>query len=283
MKMKKMKKEENENIKATALKNYKKNVGVFYCSTCATEGAAGQPAATMRELRKMGYDFELVSEGIWCKSMKCKCCGIPRSHYKLLSVEPTAPIKERCPMTDSDRNRCVKVIGRKDAFTDATIQGKFEVDHKEPFTRLEQDINIKSLTDEELKEHFQILTPSHNKLKDKRCQQCKKYNKRPPFFGIKYWYAGNENYEGTCVGCGWYDGVAWRNHLNKKNENIDKLIQAYKDYINVLTEAYDEVFHIATIHGYCCSKESIEKGEMMRSAIRELELEVSSDSESEKK
>lgn len=61
-----------------------------------------------------------------------------------------------------------------------------------------------------------------------------------------------------------------------------KLIQAYKDYINFLTEAYDEVFQIATIHGYCCSKESVEKGEMMRSAIRELELEVSSDSESEK-
>lgn len=61
-----------------------------------------------------------------------------------------------------------------------------------------------------------------------------------------------------------------------------KLIQAYKDYINLLTEEYDIVFQIAQIHGYCCSKESIEKGEMMRRAIRELELEVSSDSESEK-
>lgn len=64
-----------------------------------------------------------------------------------------------------------------------------------------------------------------------------------------------------------------------------KLIQAYKDYINFLTEAYDQVFQIAKIHGYCCSKESVEKGEMMRMriAIREMELEVSSDSESEKK
>lgn len=61
-----------------------------------------------------------------------------------------------------------------------------------------------------------------------------------------------------------------------------KLIQAYKDYINSLTEEYDEVFQIAAIHGYHCSKESIEKGEMMRSAIRELELEVSSVSEFEK-
>lgn len=202
-----------ETTKETGLKKYKENVGIWLCSTCAT--GAGQPAATMRELRKDGYDFEIVSEGIWSKRMYCPCCGTYRSHYKLLSVEPTVTEKHRCTMSAEDRKRAYSLLGYKDAFSNATIQGKFEVDHKEPFTRLEKDIDIKSLTDEEIKEHFQILTPDHNKLKDKRCQQCKKNNIRPALLGISYWYEGDEVYRGTCVGCGWYDGVAWRAHLNE--------------------------------------------------------------------
>lgn len=204
---------DKKTIKATGLKNYKENVGVWLCSTCAT--GSGQPAATMRALRQDGYEFESVSDGQWRKSMYCPCCGKNRSHYKLLSVEPTITEKHRCIITPEDRNRTSRLLGSKDAFTNATIQGRFEIDHKEPFARLEKDIDIKTLTDDEIANHFQILTPDHNKLKDKRCQQCKRNNIRPDFFGISYWYAGDENYEGTCVGCGWYDGVAWRAHLNE--------------------------------------------------------------------
>jgi hypothetical protein len=48
------------------------------------------------------------------------------------------------------------------------------------------------------------------------CGKCKKESIRPPFFGINFWYAGDGNYVGTCEGCGWYDGVKWKEELNKK-------------------------------------------------------------------
>ena len=84
-----------------------------------------------------------------------------------------------------------------------------------PWTRLETDIDVSKLNDSEIKEHFQLLTRDHNLLKDRNCNYCKNNSKRPPFFGIKFYYEGGEDYCGCCVGCGWYDGVKWRNSLNQ--------------------------------------------------------------------
>ena len=78
-----------------------------------------------------------------------------------------------------------------------------------------QDIDIASLTNKEIEEHFQLLTREHNLLKDRACQYCIKNLKRPPLFGISFWYEGGEDYNGTCVGCGWYDGNQWRMKLNE--------------------------------------------------------------------
>ena len=101
-------------------------------------------------------------------------------------------------------------------YTNTKISGIFEVDHKKPFFNEEQDINIKDLTDEEIKNEYQLLTPDHNKLKDKQCRKCVKNKKRPPFLGKKYWYAGGENFTGSCVGCGYYDGIKWTEEFNNE-------------------------------------------------------------------
>lgn len=52
-----------------------------------------------------------------------------------------------------------------------------------------------------------------------------------------------------------------------------KLIKAYKKYINLLGDAYDDVFSFASIHGYKCSEENIKIREQMRNAIKKLEEE----------
>ena len=52
-----------------------------------------------------------------------------------------------------------------------------------------------------------------------------------------------------------------------------ELIEAYKEYINILTEEYNEVFNIANIHGYNCEEYKINLGQQMRNAIKKLEEE----------
>jgi hypothetical protein len=46
--------------------------------------------------------------------------------------------------------------------------------------------------------------------------------KRGNFFGIKWYYAGSETWEGTskadengCIGCPWYDLTKWKEEFNK--------------------------------------------------------------------
>ena len=204
--------------KERTLKAYQEHVGEFYCSYCAS--GSGQPAATIRSLRQDGYNFEKTSFTNWGKEMYCPHCKENRTHYKLLSTELTNEENHRFTITDKDRKRVSKLLGNVDAFTGAKSQTKLEIDHKEPFTIRGKDIKISLLTDNEIIETFQYLTPDHNKLKNSVCQRCKKYNERPPFFGINFYYEGDTEYKGSCVGCGWYDGVKWRQKLNEKlNKN----------------------------------------------------------------
>lgn len=182
-----------------------------YCNSNST-----QPARITATLRSEGYVFEETKRG-YCKLIFCPHCGQKRTHYKLLSAEPINESKEVHTITPSQRKRVISILGKKDAFTNATITSSTpEIDHKEPMIRRQKDINIDELTDTQIKDTFQILTRQNNLLKDKSCKKCKSSGIRPPHMGIYYWYAGDENYKGTCVGCGWYDGVAWRENLNKR-------------------------------------------------------------------
>ena len=191
------------------LNECKKNLGKWTCSLHTT--GSNQPAAIFREVKKQGYEFEEVSTNRWATSRFCPVCGQETTHYKLLKLEPTLTKQVRLSIDKKSRDRALAVLEGRDAFTGATISSTPEIDHKVPWTRLEEDIDIRNLSDSQIKDNFQLLTREHNLLKDRMCSKCKEYNIRPPFLGIKFWYAGNEHHCGSCVGCGWYDGVAWRN------------------------------------------------------------------------
>lgn len=269
MKKKESKKTTEDNsIKERTLKAYIEHIGEDYCSVCAS--GSGQPAATIKTLRAEGYNFEERSEGQWAKTMFCKHCNEERSHYKLLSPEQTIEKKKRCTIYPSDKKRILKILGKKDAFTGASITSKTEIDHKEPFARLDKDIKIKDLTDEEISNHFQILTPQHNALKEKACKKCIKNGQRPPFMCINYWYEGNELYNDSCVGCGWHDGITWRAKLNNDLEKKNVLIKAYQKYNLFLEEQLSKAYTYANLHGYNCSESDILQGETLRENIREI-------------
>jgi hypothetical protein len=197
------------------LKAFQENLNDWVCRM-HNSGNANQSAATFRELKKQGYSFEETGPKRWDKSLYCNICKTKTTHSKLLFMEPVFSAKPRITIPSNDRNRILKLLNMRDAFTGGSITSTPEIDHKIPWSRLEQDINTLELSDNEIKYHFQLLTGEHNLLKDRACTSCIKNNIRPTFFEINYWYDGTDKYLGSCVGCGWHDGVLWRNELNKK-------------------------------------------------------------------
>ncbi len=191
----------------------KAHVGEWCCAVCSSN--SGQPAATFREVKKMGYKFEETSPGRWGKNMYCPKCGVERTHYKLLSVEPEFDVRQRLSITGKAREKIIGVFDNRDAITSASITSVAEIDHKTPWTRLDADIDTSNLSNEEIRENFQLLTREHNLLKDRMCSKCKETGIRQPFLEIAYWYAGDERYLGTCEGCGWYDAKKWREVVNE--------------------------------------------------------------------
>lgn len=91
-----------------------------------------------------------------------------------------------------------------------------------------QKTDYQGMTDDDIRARFQLLKKSngnvsHNLLKSRACEDCFETGERGTPFGIRYFYAGDERWQGEdatdakgCVGCGWYDIDAWRASLNRK-------------------------------------------------------------------
>lgn len=106
-------------------------------------------------------------------------------------------------------------------------------DHKFPEIRWDKNTieeNPDSMTEDEVRQKFQLIDNQRNQQKREICRKCFQTGKRGVLFGIKYFYSGNENWDNTipktgkvaengCIGCGWYDIEAWRDHLNKTLES----------------------------------------------------------------
>ena len=83
------------------------------------------------------------------------------------------------------------------------------------------------MPDDEIKKKFQLLTNQTNIQKERYCQRCVLQGKRGSFFGIKWYYQGDENWAGTskadengCVGCPWYDLELWKEKFNEHLNNL---------------------------------------------------------------
>lgn len=107
------------------------------------------------------------------------------------------------------------------------------VDHRFPMERWgeTETHNPDDMSTEEISRKFQLLkkddSGNHNLLKSRACERCIRTGKRGYPLGIKFYYAGNEDWptncpksgseaEQGCFGCGWYDLDAWRKALNKQ-------------------------------------------------------------------
>jgi hypothetical protein len=133
------------------------------------------------------------------------------------------------------RDRIIKVLKRYDAFEGRKINSDSLIpDHK--FSEIRWDHNTKrssleDLTDEEIKNDFQLINNQRNQQKREVCRKCKQSGVRGYPLGIEYFYQGNSKWpinvapqgkaaEAGCVGCGWYDLEKWRKSLVKRTSVI---------------------------------------------------------------
>lgn len=130
------------------------------------------------------------------------------------------------------RKRIINILNSYDVYECVTTPHCLP-DHK--FSEIRWDDETKAenpdtMTDEEIKQKFQLMTNQRNQQKREVCRNCFQTGKRGQIYGIPYYYEGGsdwnpnipvkgKNAEKGCIGCPWYDIAEWRKHLIDEIDN----------------------------------------------------------------
>ena len=208
--------------KATTTKAFfdKLAEGGWKCGACEMPRNPN-PQRRIQDLKEFGYTIATDL------ARYCPHCGKNTSQRILLPIMRGANEGNGYETwTAAVRKRIIDVLGGVDVYED-TYSAHCLPDHK--FSEIRWDDETKgenpdTMTDEEIRNKFQLLTNQRNQQKREVCRTCFQTGKRGYPFGIKYYYAGSEDWdhgipvrgkqaERGCVGCGWYDMAEWRKHL----------------------------------------------------------------------
>lgn len=199
--------------------------GNWECRVCGPVPAVNpQPAARLGALKKHGYI-------IGSKRRRCTSCSKKTMHDILVMLPKIQSKFEdgnelRAPMSEKLKERIKKVLGKIEVcFNVKRSSVELLVDHKFPSQRwiTKESSNPDKMSESAIREKFQLLSNQTNMWKSRCCDACVKTGKRGDFMGIKWYYEGNENWEGAtendekgCVGCPWYDLELWKTKLSEK-------------------------------------------------------------------
>lgn len=130
------------------------------------------------------------------------------------------------------RKRIISILDNFDVYECVTTPHCLP-DHK--FSEIRWDDNTKAenpdtMTDDEIRQKFQLMTNQRNQQKREVCRNCFQTGKRGQIYGIPFFYAGGPDWDNNipqkgkeaekgCIGCPWYDIAEWRKNLLDK---IDK-------------------------------------------------------------
>lgn len=181
-------------------------------------------ARRIQDLKEYGYTIATDTNRF------CVTCNSNKTHLILLPIE-RGGIAGNGYETWSPylRKRIIKTLGSIDVY-----ENRFNAhclpDHK--FSEIRWDENTKSenpdnMTDDEIREKFQLLTNQRNQQKREVCRNCYQTGKRGVIFGIPFYYKGTENWDDSipvrgkeaelgCIGCAWYDISEWRRQIINK-------------------------------------------------------------------
>ncbi|MBQ7191001.1 MAG: hypothetical protein IJR99_16475 [Kiritimatiellae bacterium] len=154
-----------------------------------------------------------------------------KTYHMLLPFDPIKSFTyEQIPAPI--RRRIFAVHKGINAFTGEIASTSCLPDHKFSEIRWDKDTpeSNESLTEKDMLAKFQIVPESINQAKREVCRKCFQTGKRGMLNGIKFFYKGGELWderipklgkeaEAGCVGCFWYDMLAWRNALHKKTRS----------------------------------------------------------------
>lgn len=178
-----------------------------------------QPAARIKALKQMGYHIATIK-------MDCATCG-GKQFFDLLIRLPRHPAdnEKRFSIAVSLQNKIKSVLPLKDAcFDSPQSASELIIDHKFPSSRwvYGETVNETLMSEEAIRKKFQLLTNQTNLQKERYCKRCVTTGRRGDFFGISWYYEGNEQWGGTskadeegCIGCCWYDLNAWKEKFNQ--------------------------------------------------------------------
>jgi hypothetical protein len=180
-------------------------------------------ARRIQDIKEFGYtlatDTNKLSEDNSSKSTHILLLPLPKGGTTGYEV-----------MSEKFKKKAIKLLKSINAFeSKITTPHGLIPDHKFPEIRWDVDTkeSNEDLKDSEIISKFQLLDNQRNLQKREICRKCFQTNERGSIFGIDYFYAGNKewqkdipkigkNAELGCIGCGWYDIIAWRESLNEK-------------------------------------------------------------------
>lgn len=196
------------------------------CVPCILPGNSN-PARRYQALKDFGYS-------IATNSLQCQQCKKKTTHIILVPLPRRGTLGYET-MSPGFKRKCLELLNYYDAYEGKTGNKKELLpEHKFPEIRWDASTrrdSLENLTDEEIKNDFQLMTNQRNLQKREVCRKCSQDDIRPYPFGIKFYYQGDERWpsdipktgkksEKGCIGCGWYDMKKWRDTLNQKLAHV---------------------------------------------------------------
>ena len=187
-------------------------------------------ARRIQDLKEFGYTLATDTKRY------CPHCGANKTHIIMLPIERGGANGNGYETwSPALRKKIIKVLGGVDVY-EGVINPHCLPDHK--FSEIRWDENTKaenldSMTEEEIRQKFQLLSNQRNQQKREVCRNCYQTGKRGTIFGIPYFYEGNAEWDKSipqkgkaaeqgCIGCPWYDIETWRSRLIAYLESIEK-------------------------------------------------------------
>jgi len=178
-------------------------------------------ARRIQDLKEFGYTLATDTKRY------CPHCKANKTHLLLLPIERgSASGNGYETWSPALRKRIIQVLGSIDVY-EGTYSAHCLPDHKFSEIRWDEgtkDSNPDTMSDNDIKAKFQLLTNQRNQQKREVCRTCFQTGKRGQIYGIPFYYAGNEMWDNSipqkgklaekgCIGCPWYDIAEWKQQL----------------------------------------------------------------------
>jgi hypothetical protein len=181
-------------------------------------------ARRVQDLKEFGYTLATDTKRY------CPRCDSNNTHILLLHIK-RGGIEDNGYETWSPalRKRIIRILEGIDVYENRLNPHSLP-DHK--FSEIRWGKSTKAenpddMTDDEIREKFQLLSNQRNQQKREACRTCYQTGRRGTIYGIPFFYKGTDVWDedvpkvgkdavSGCVGCAWYDIEEWRRQVIKK-------------------------------------------------------------------